>query len=559
MQVDEGQLRDFLIDSGLMTRSQVADATRHSQEESLPLYTTLSQGGYLAADELRRALAHASGVAFVQLKHDDISANALVLIPEPVARTYNMVAFKQDGNIVEVAMLDLADLSRIDFLREKHGLTIVPRLTTAESIKRALHIYQKHLKEKFSALLQHGTTAVDALIHHAILSYASGVHLDLHDTSMLVRYRIQGVLHEAMRLPADAATMLERLKELAKLSLTLHVPQEGSFRVEMEGGDQVGVRVATAPTANGERMVLHLTPDRVSSTGFTLSSLGLHGQALEEAHHMLQTRSGLIVVAGRAGAGKTTTLYTLLDNLSQRDAAIATIESEIEHRFPHIAQTQVRPDIGVTYASGLRALLKQDPDMVMVGELNDEKTAALAAAAAARGVLVLAGVDLPAGRQGLAAAAIEVLRGFGISDHLLASTLRGVIGVEVVRKLCKEEREEYRLSRAEGEPMEGRANFGHVLAQLKEEGIVHKDLPWKELLFARAEPCSNCEDGYVGQVGLQEVLPITATIKEKLMAGALAEDIEALARADGMTTTIEDGLFKAAQGITSVEEVVRVV
>ncbi len=554
MQVDEGQLRDFLIDTGLMTRGQLFDATERARQESAPLYTTLSRGGYLAQDELRRALAYASGVSFVQLGHDDISTQALMLIPEPVARAYNIVAFKLSGNTVEVALLDLADLERVGFLRQMRGLTIVPRLTTAESIKRALHIYQKHLKETFAALLQHGTNAVDALIHHAILSYASGVHIDLHDAGMLVRYRIEGVLHEAMHLPAEAATMIERLKELAKLSLTLHVPQEGSFKVEMEGGEHVGVRVATAPTDRGERMVLHLTPERATSAGFTLASLGLHGKALEDAHHLLQAHSGMIVVAGRAGAGKTTTLYTLLDNLSHRDVAVATIEEEVEHRFPHIAQTQVRPDIGVSYASGLRALLSQDPDIVMVADINDEKTAALAASAASRGILVLAGIE-----ASTAAGAVEKLRSLGVAPHLLAAILRGVIGVEVVRKLCKEEREEYRLSRAEGEPMEARANFGHVLAQLKEEGIVHKDLPWKELLFARAEPCSKCEGGYTGQVGLQEVLPITETIKEKLRLGAPINEIEALAREEGMTTVIEDGLFKAAEGITSIEEVVRVV
>ena len=554
MQVDEGQLREFLIDSGLMTRGQMADASARAQEEDIPLYTTLSRGGFLAADELCRALAYASGVSFIQLAHDDISTQALMLIPEPIARTYNIVAFRLSDNTVEVALLDLNDLEQVNFLREKRGLTVVPRLTTAESIKRALHIYQKHLKETFAALLEHSTNAVDALIHHAILSYASGVHLDLHDTGMLVRYRIQGMLHEAMRLPADAAQMLGRLKELAKLSLTLHVPQEGSFKVEVDGGDNVRVRVATAPTASGERMVLHLAPERLSRNGFTLESLGLHGNALEEAHQLLEHRSGIILVAGRAGAGKTTTLYTLLDNLSHREASIATVESEIEHRFPHIAQTQVRPDIGITYASGLRALLKQDPDIVMIADLNDEKAAALAASAASRGVLVLAGVEAAS-----AAEAIEQLRSLSIAPALLAATLRGVIGVEVVQKLCKEEREEYRLSRAEGEPMEARANFGHVLALLKEEGVVDKDKQWKELLFARAVACSKCEGGYIGHVGLQEVLLVSATTKEMLLKGAPAQEIEEAARQEGMTTTIEDGLFKAAQGITSVEEVVRVV
>ena len=558
MYVEDGALRDFLISSGLMTRSQLADALVGDggalrQAQGKGLYDTLVGRGIISQDELRRAAAHVAGVTFVLLKPHDISPQVLELIPEPISRLHNVVAYRLEGNVVEVAMLDLSALEALGFLREQHSLTILPRLTTADSIKRTLFVYQKYLKEKFKSLLEHSMHAVDALLHHALLSHATGVHLDLREAGLLVRYRIQGILREAMFLPKEAAHIIERLKELANLSLTLNAPQEGRFRAEFAPGQSVGVRVASTPATQGERVVLHLTQEGAARQGFTFESLGLHGKALEDVHALVRERAGLILVSGPEGAGKTTTLYTLLDELGERAAAVATIEDEIEYTLPHVAQTKVRPEIGLTTASGLRALLKQDPDIVMVGEIRDEQTAALAASAASRGILVLAGIEAQS-----AAGAIDKLRSLGVPAHLLASVLLGVVDVEVVKKLCVQEKEEYRLSRAEGEPLEARANFGRVLSALKEEEIINKEKPWKEILFPRAVSCDQCESGYKGLVGLQEVLPVSSTIKDLLSQNAPIEDIEARAREEGMLTIPEDGLFKAVQGLTSVEEVVRV-
>lgn len=553
-----------MLGSGLVTRSQLESVLQSGGGDAL--YDTLAARGILSQDELRRAAAHVAGVSFVSLSPHDIPLEVLSLIPEPVARTYNVVAYNQDGNTVEVALLDLADLDKVAFLREQHSYTILPRLTTSASIKQTLHAYQKLLKEKFKALLEGGAHAVHALIGHALLSRATGVHLDLRETGLLVRYRIQGLLHEAMLLPREAAQIFERLKEMADLSLTLNAPQEGGFKAELGGGESALVRVHSLPAHTGERIVLHLTPERSRRSGFTLESLGLHGRALDTVHALLQQRDGLIVVAGPLGSGTTTTLYTMLDIVSERGGAVATVEEEIEYALPHAAQTKVRRELGLDTAATLRAVLRQDPDIVMVGNLDDQKAAALALSAAARGVLVLAGVDAPC-----AADAIDKLRGWGASPLALAATVRGVVGVQVVRKLCNKEREEYKLARVESAPLEvgvgGRAgaNFGRILAALKEEGVADKDAQWKELLFARASACPQCESGpdnsgagYKGLVGLQEVLPVTAPVGEVLKEGAGAARVEEVAREDGMLTLAEDGLFKAAQGLTSVEEVLRV-
>jgi type IV pilus assembly protein PilB len=550
MQIDEGQLGVFLVDSGLLTRSQFEDARRAAGGS--PLYSFLSQRNLIPEDELRRAAAHASGTSFVVLTRDDISPLAVVLIPEPVARLHNMIAYKLEDGALEVALLDLDDLEHLKPL--DLGLKIRPRLTSRSSIKQGLIYYQKILKEKFGAMLSSGTQVVDALIHHALFSRASGVHIDLSTTSTLVRYRIGQSLREAFELPDHIGRSLaERLKALAKLLPTSSTVQEGRFKFE-KNGERHTVHISALPTSQGERVMLKLARESSGMSGFALDSLGLHGENLERAHKLLACPSGLILVASPAGGGKTTTLYTLIDQLNHGGAAISTIEEGIGFHFPHVAQTKVRPEVGVTVLAGLRALLKQDPDIAAVDQVRDADTAALAASAANRGALVIAAIEASSAGE-----AIERMLKLGVSPRLLASTLKGVIATQVVKRICSHERDEYRLARAEGAPLEPFANFGRVLAALKEEGIVEDATQWKELLFARAVPCSKCQNGYAGVSGLQEALLTSSIIKEMIGEGASGGALEAQAHEEGMPTLVEDGLFKAAAGITSIEEVFRVV
>ncbi len=549
MQVDEGLLQDFLIDSGLMTRGQLAEAVSMRGEQAL--YELLSAQNIVAEDELRRAAAHATGTSFIILTKEDISPTALLLIPEPISRSHNMLSYRLENNVLEVALLDLDDLAQLDALHLPYKVR--PRLTSRASIKTGLLQYQKILREKFSQLLEQGTHVVDALLHHALLSSAHGIHIDL-STTTLVRYRIGEVLREAMQLPLHVGEQLrERLKMLAKLLPTSSTLQEGRFKFE-KGGESHAVHLSALPTAQGERLVLRLARESQGANGFALTSLGFHGEALEETHSLLHKRSGLVVVAGPSGGGKTATLYTLLDQLGQTNLSVATIEEKIEYRFQHIAQTEIKNAVGLTTNAGLRAILKTDPDVVMVGEIKDGDTLALALRAASTGTLVLAGVEAPS-----AALALDTLRDLGVSTLLFASTLQGVIGVNTVKKICPHDKEMYLLSRAEGAPLEAYANFGRVLGALKEENIVEDDKQWKEILFARAVSCSQCVDGYVGLTGVQEVLATSSEIKEMLLEGAGGAEIEEEARKKGMLTTLEDALFKGAQGQTSIEEVFRLI
>jgi type IV pilus assembly protein PilB len=415
--------------------------------------------------------------------------------------------------------------------------------------------YQKILKEKFGSLLNQGTHVVDALIHHALLSSAQGIHIDLHTTA-LVRYRINGILREAMQLPAHiGAQLVEQLKVLAKLLPTSSTVQEGRFKFDKDGEGHM-VHVSALPTAQGERLVLRVARESAGVSGFALTSLGLHGMALEQVHTFLRAKSGLVVVAGPRGGGKTTTLYTLLDQLNHAELSISTVEEKVEHRFVHIAQIQTKPELGLTTLAGLRAILRQDPDVVMVGEIKDADTLALAMHAASMGVLVLVGLEVKAASAG---DVVEKIREMGASPSMLATVLRGVIVVDTVKKLCTHDREEYLLSRAEGAPLEPYANFGRVLGALKEEKIVEEEKQWKEILFARAISCSQCQEGYKGVVGLQEVLSPSAMTKALIMSGEGGGTIEAQAQEEGVLNLSEDALYKAALGLTSIEEVFRLV
>ncbi|MGH7936833.1 MAG: GspE/PulE family protein, partial [Chthoniobacterales bacterium] len=397
---------------------------------------------------------------------EDISSEALSFIPEPISRAHNIVAYRMGEGGIEVALLDMNDLSAIDFLRPAQKIRA--RLTTSDSLKQALLLYQKHLKEKFAGMVRAGAEAADSLLRHALQSNATHIHLEPVAAMTLVRYRIGGALHEAMRLPARVGeAIVERLKVLAKVFPVNTAAQEGRFKIE-HGGETVGVRLSTLPLVNGEKILLRFARERNGQRGFTLESLGFHGGALEAVHKLLNTRAGLVVVAGPHRSGKTTTLYTFLDQLDAAALSVATIEKKVEYHLPHVAHTQVREEFGLDIAGGLRALLKHDPDVVMVSDAELGDTLALAAGAARRDVLVLCGADASAG---------------DIADMFERYSPLAVLSVRLAKKLCPHCKTVSNASREALDALAGGANFGRVLSALKEEGMVGGDKAWKEIEF----------------------------------------------------------------------------
>jgi type IV pilus assembly protein PilB len=587
MHIDETQLESFIIDSGLVSKDEMAKARETSREKHVTIASVLVNSGILSEDDLRRMQAYILGIPFVDLKNQKLDFAVLSLIPEPVARNHNIIAFKKvedphGGGSLEVAMLDTEDLPAIDFIRKKVGLRILPRLTDDESMKWALLSYQKTLKAEFGDIIQKEATSlkdpkesleeeidpddlkklaedipvvriVDTLLKHAIIQDASDIHIEPQEDQVLVRYRIDGILRDAMILPKSTASgITARVKVLSNLKLDeKRIPQDGRFKINSEG-EKVSFRVSTLPTYYGEKTVMRLLPESVS--GFTLEGLGFHGQGLDDLHKALKFTTGMILATGPTGSGKTTTLYTMLDIVNTPSVNISTIEDPVEYQMKRINQTQVRPEIGFTFANGLRTLVRQDPDIIMVGEIRDNETAALAINASLTGHLVLSTLHTNS-----AAGAIPRLLDMKVEPFLLVSTLNIVIAQRLVRKLASA-KTKYLLSKEELATLGNSVSLDRMLTLLREEKVIGPQDSWDKVAFYK--PVSSKEGeggGYQSRIGIHEVLKVTPTIKALIMKGGTAGELEEQAKSEGMMTMIEDGILKAAQGLTTIEEVLRVI
>ncbi len=582
MRVQEDQLKKFILDSGLISKSDISDAEKKAEEKKQDIGSILVSEGKLSPSNLKRMQAYVLGIPFMSLNGAKIEPQVLSLIPEPIARTHNIIAYKKSKEGLEVAMLDVDDLSVIDFIKKKVNVKIMPRLTDDESIKSALLQYKKTLQAEFNDII-HKESAnlktiadtadgeqvsekelkemaedlpivkiVDAIVSHAILQNASDIHIEPGEEALVVRYRIDGILHDAMTLSKDtAAGIVARIKVLSNLKLDeKRLPQDGRFKID-DNGQKVSFRVSTLPTFFGEKTVIRILKD--TSRGFTLEGLGFHGEGLEQIHDGMKQRTGMILATGPTGSGKTTTLYTMLDILNSPDVNISTIEDPVEYQVARINQTQVRPEIGLTFANGLRTLLRQDPDIIMVGEIRDGETAGLAVNASLTGHLVLSTVHTNS-----AAGAIPRLIDMGVEPFLIISTVKTIIAQRLIRKLCTE-KEQYFLSSAELASIKKIADMDRVLAFLKVENIVAQDTTWEKIPFYKPKKSEDCESGYGGRIGIHEVLKVGIAIRELIVKGSTQDEIEAQAKKDGMMTMIEDGIFQAVRGITSMEEVFRVV
>ncbi len=584
MQIDEEQLKKFILESKLVSRSDLDESIKKAEEKKQKFGDILLSNGKISETDLRRMEAFVLGIPFVNLANQKIDIAVLSLIPEPIARNHNIIAYKKSEAGLEVAMLDTNDIPVTDFIKKRSGLKILPRLTDTASVRSALVQYRKSLQVEFDNIIQKESASlktiskeeggmsgekseqelkemaedlpvvkiVDSLIFHAILQNASDVHIEPGEMELVVRYRIDGILHDAMMLDKSAAPgITARIKVLANLKLDeKRLPQDGRFKID-QNGEKISFRVSTLPTYFGEKTVIRIL--RENSHGLTLESTGFHGEGLEKIHEALNQKIGMILATGPTGSGKTTTLYTMLDILNRPEVNISTIEDPIEYQMPRINQTQVRPEIGMTFANGLRTLLRQDPDIIMVGEIRDTETAGLAINAALTGHLVLSTIHTNS-----AAGAIPRLIDMGVEPFLLVSTVKTIIAQRLVRKLVSN-KNKYILSEAELKDLGKMVDLERVLLQLKNENIIGAKDTWAEVPFYKANKEGNSADGYSGRIGIHEVLKVTPIIKELIIKGCSQDEIELQAKKEGMATMLEDGILKAVQGYTSLEEVLRVV
>lgn len=613
MYIEPQKLKEFIIDSGLVSREDIELSMEKSgdfslDEDNLGLVDpnppqaspddktateavqitrkksftdNLISEGKISEGDLGRIQAYILGIPFIDLSSEKIDFETLFIIPEPIARNHNIVSYKKEGNNLEVAMLDTDDLSAIEFIKKKTGLKILPRLTTSESLKKVLLQYQKSLKADFGDIIKKETSElktigsddkeevsseedlkkvaedipvvriVDTLLKHAIIQGASDIHIEPQEGELIVRYRVDGILHEAMNLPKKSSVSITaRIKVLANLKLDeKRLPQDGRFKIDLDG-EKVSFRVSVLPTYYGEKTVMRIL--REGGGHFTLESLGFHGNGLERIYEATRQTTGMLLTTGPTGSGKSTTLYTLLEILNTPDVNISTVEDPVEYQMKRVNQTQVKPAIGFTFSEGLRSLVRQDPDIIMVGEIRDGETASLAINAALTGHLVLSTLHTNS-----AAGTIPRLMDMGSEPFLLVSTLRVIIGQRLVRRL-DQDKEQYFLKKEGVESLRKSVNLDRVMEELVSEKIVQSGTPWEQIPFFRPK-LKGDDDGYKGRMGIHEVLKVTETIRELIIKGSPADEVEKQAKKEGMLTMIEDGVYKAVLGQTTIEEVLRVI
>jgi len=508
----EAQLKMFLIDSGLVSRNDILSAEKKGGN----LIEELVSNGKLSDIDAKKLIAHSLGMPFVTLT--SIDPEALAAIPEPISRKHNIVAYKKEGNTLEVAILDPSSLKEIEFLKHK----ILPRMTDLASMKRALLEYQKLMRQKFGETISRhiknpgdnsGRRVADTLLQQAMVMHAADIVIEPRESDVLVRFRIGGMLHEAMILPKD---------------------------INISGKDfsQNNIRVFSMPTQYGEKLTVRI--QRPGTSGFSLEELGFHGYNRERIWDVLKNPKGLIIAAGPRSSGKTATLYTLLDLVSSPHASVGTIEEPIEYLMKHISQSAASDDLSLS--SGLRNLLKQDTDIIMVSSVSDKDTLALASRAAMRGRPIFTSVS-----GGSVHEVLQSLKNL-VTDSIHA--VQAVIFQRLIRKLGNE-KESYYLTKEQIKALGMKADMDKVLEILKEERIGDD---WENIPFFRPVE-SLSPKAYSGRTSVSEVWHITPAIADMVGKSAPEELVESQARKDGAISLFEDGLIKAAQGIVSLDEV----
>ncbi len=573
MQLGDQQLYDFLRDSDLIDDVALDNAYRSARSHGISFTQELLAQSLIDTVSLQKVRATILGIPFVDLTSQRVDLEILRMIPEMIAKKHHIVAFKRTPSELHVAMNDPEDLQIIDFIRKKTGLRIMPCLASKKGIESVLVQYNKSLQAEFSDLINKDASSVstqedlakvaedlpvvrivETLLKHAVLQGASDIHIEPEEKDVVVRYRIDGILHDAMTLPKVALRgIVARIKVLANLKLDEHrLPQDGRFKIE-QAHKKIALRVSILPVFDGEKIVMRLLDE--SSKGLTLEAIGLVGRDLDVVHQNIARPNGMILVTGPTGSGKTTTLYTILDILNQPTVNISTVEDPVEYRMERINQTQVHAKIGMTFAAALRALLRQDPDIIMVGEIRDHETLEVAMHAAMTGHLVLSTLHTNS-----AAGAIPRMADMGAETFLIASTVNVVIAQRLVRRLCESCREEMALSKEVMTSLNRTINLEETIENLHKQKRIAPDITLATAKLYRAPGCDRCGGtGYKGRVGIFEVLEMTHDIEEATLHSETTDTITTIARKkNGMTLMIEDGLAKALAGVTTIEEVLRV-
>ena len=564
MQIPNEKLKEYLVNDGLIAPEVFDEIVAETNRLGHGLTETLISKGVITKDYFNELLANYFGVGKANLAAQKIDEALLRSLPEEISREKRAVVFKkEDDGAIGVALEDPSNLETIEFLRSRLGAEIRPYLASKEDLNVGLSLYSKGGVEDFRRIIEENVSAslasraggekeaaedlpivaiVDNLIAYAISFRASDIHLEILEDGLLVRYRVDGVLREIMRMPKEThPAITARIKLLAGLKLDEHSrTHAGRFRHRM-GRDYIDVRVAIIPTFYGEKSEMRLLS--ASQTPPSFEDIGIledHKKILEDN---IKKTFGMVLITGPTGSGKTTTLYSILNTLNKPEVNIVTIEDPVEYNIKYVNQTQINPAAGVTFASALRALLRQDPNIILVGEIRDEETAEISVNSALTGHLVLSTVhtnDAPT--------AVPRLLDMKVPQFLVGAVLNLVIAQRLVGKICVDCIESYKPDQHLLELIE---------KQMQELGLEYR--PPKVLY--RGKGCGTCgHSGLKGRFAIFEMLPFDDEIRSYVLTAEFSLDgLRKLARKKGMVTMFEDGLRKTERGMTTIEEVLRVI
>ncbi len=560
----EKNISDVLIEEGLLTSEQYKRLTEEASARGTTVEQLLLETNIINEEQYYEARAKLTGIPFVSVATLPFSPESLSFIPKNVAERFQVVPFSYDKTklSISLAMADPLDFEAINFIQQKTGMTVVAYQAIpseiAEAIKNEYNIgligeVKEALKEteqiskvktfdqeSIAKVIKEAPIAkiVSTILEYAIKSRASDVHIEPQEDRVRVRYRIDGILYERLALPkAVQDAVISRIKILSDLKIDeRRTPQDGRFNFKYLD-QEVDLRVSVLPTTYGEKIVMRLL--RKSGGVPTLTELGIRGTAQKELEAAISRPHGIIIVCGPTGSGKTTTLYAVLSRINTTKVNISTLEDPVEYQIPGANQVQINPDVGLTFASGLRAFLRQDPNIILVGEIRDKETTDLAIQAALTGHLVFSTLH-----TSNASGALPRLIDMGAETFLLASTMTAIVGQRIARKICSDCKISYVPT------PEVISEIKHVLGTLMPQGEIH---------LYKGNGCESCgQSGYLGRVGIYEVLTVTNQIAKMILERSDANSIEQEAKKEGMITIKEDGYLKALEGITTIEEVLRV-
>jgi type IV pilus assembly protein PilB len=550
-------LYDILKELEFISQDQLDDSLKVAQTNEEALGDVLLDKNLMDEEELGKLIADLLSIPFIRLTDIRISPEVLNIVPELVAKKQRVISFKKDDRGLHIATTDPGNLEIFDFLKKKEGVPLIIYFTTSREINKSINLYRKDIVKAFEQVIKENIEQakskndkevdppvikiVETVISYAYESNASDIHLEPEEEFSLVRFRIDGVLHDILRIPTDIYTrVVTRIKVLSKLRIDEHqTPQDGKISFELE--DQaLDVRISIVPTQKGEKIVMRLLSEHARK--ITLSSLGFSDDDLQKVKAAYSKPYGMILSTGPTGSGKTTTMYAILKLLNKRDVNIMTIEDPIEYKLEGINQIQVNVKANLTFAAGLRSILRQDPNIILVGEIRDEETAGIAVNSALTGHLVLSTLH-----TNDAATAIPRLFDMGIEPFLIASTVNVIIAQRLLRRIHSVCRVSNDVKREE-------------LRHYFDESTITKTFGDAESIrLYKGKGCSICHDtGYADRLGIYEVLIVDDEIRESIVNKSDMVQVKDLAVKKGMRTMIQDGLEKVKKGETTIEEVMRV-